>query len=75
MRMGNRRFELAEKGQQAMFQAMNGKEPKQIAKDLGMSKSGVFAVMQREGIMTKSQVISMIEAGKTRKKKSCSKSK
>jgi len=65
MRMGNRRFELAEKGQQAMFQAMNGKEPKQIAKDLGMSKSGVFAVMQREGIMTKSQVISMIEAGKS----------
>lgn len=53
-----------EKGKEAIIQVMNGKNPKQIAKELGMSKSGVFSAMQKEGIMTKSQVVSLIEAGK-----------
>lgn len=59
-----RRFELSEKSKEAMLQAMEGKETKEIARDLGMSKSGVFLIMQREGIMTKTQVIDLIEVGK-----------
>lgn len=62
--MGKGRFELTEKGTEAIIQAMNGKDPKQIAKELGMSKSGVFSAMQREGIMTKTQVIELIKVGK-----------
>ena len=59
------KFKLTEKAKNAMLQAMNGIDPKQIAKTLGMSKSGVFAVMQREGIMTKTQIIGLIEIGKS----------
>lgn len=62
--MRNGRFKLTEKGTEAIIQAMKGKDPKQIAKELGMSKSGVFSAMQREGIMTKTQVIELIKVGK-----------